>query len=65
MCMAAALPMAGGYLLGRREQKEEPTITQNFSGIEGETPESTEEVTAATRGSSGSSQSSRTTEKAY
>ena len=65
MCMAAALPMAGGYLLGRRERKDEPTITQNFSGVEEETPAPTGEVTAATQGSNQSSQSSRTTDKAY
>ena len=63
MCMAAALPMAGGYLLGRRGQKEEPTITQNFSGFEEES--STEQQSTAPTESNQSSQSSRTTDKAY
>ena len=63
MCMAAALPMAGGYLYGRREQKDEPTITQNFSGIEEETP--TPQPSTAPTESNQTSQSSRTTERAY
>ena len=63
MCMAAALPMAGGYLLGKRGQTEESNITQNFSGFEEETPTS-QQSTAPTE-SNQSSQSSRTTERAY
>mgnify|MGYP003108430851 CR=1 FL=1 len=64
MCMAAALPMAGGYFLGKAERKDE-TIAENrnFSGFEEEKAEteSPQQSTAPT----GTSHSSSTTEKAY
>ena len=66
MCMAAALPMAGGYFLGKSQRKDEEinvnldTKNPNFSGIEEE-----EQVTSETQGSNQPSQSSRTTDKAY